>query len=53
MDHMVRELIRLQVQSQPRLQQAIEDLSPGTTNLSVIGTLDGEDDDHLARSAAC
>jgi hypothetical protein len=51
MDHMVRELVRLQTQLD-RLQQMVEDLLPSATNLSVVGSLDGEDDEGLARSAA-
>ncbi len=43
MDHMVRELVRLQIQVN-RLQQAIEDLVPASTSLSLIGSLDGDDD---------
>ncbi len=48
MDHMVRELVRLQIQIN-RLQQTVEDLVPETTNLSVVGSVDRED---MARSAA-
>ena len=51
MDHMVRELVRLQLQVN-RLQQAIEDLVPSTTNLSVVGAPDCDDDEDDARSAA-
>jgi hypothetical protein len=41
MDHMVRELVRLQAQVD-RLQQAIDDLFPATTSLSVVGAPDDE-----------
>jgi hypothetical protein len=41
MDHMVRELVRLQGQVD-RLQQAIDDLFPATTSLSVVGAPDDE-----------
>ena len=50
MDHMVRELVRLQNQVNV-LQQMIEDLVPLSTNLSVVGSLDG-DDEEVSRSAA-
>ena len=43
MDHMVRELVRLQSQVD-RLQQLIEDLTPSTTSLSLVGSSDAEDD---------
>ncbi len=49
MDHMIRELVRLQIQVE-RLRQTVEDLAPSSTSLSVVGRLDG--DDELARSAA-
>lgn len=48
MDHMVRELVRLQLQIN-RLQQTVEDLVPEVTSLSVVGAPDGDD---LDRSAA-
>jgi hypothetical protein len=51
MDHMVRELVRLQIQLD-RLQQTIEDLVPAAPNLTVVGSLDGEDEEDLSRSAA-
>ena len=51
MDHMVRELVRLQSQVN-RLQQTIEDLVPATTSLSVVGSLDGDDDEVEGRFAA-
>ncbi len=50
MDHMVRELVRLQSQIE-RLQHAVEDLTPAaTTGLLVVSELDG--DEPLARAAA-
>lgn len=51
MDHMVRELVRLQNQVN-RLQETIEDLVPSAaTSLSVIGSLDQDEDDNPRRSA--
>lgn len=50
MDHMVRELVRLQSQVE-RLQHAVEDLTPAsTTCLLVVSDHDG--DEMLSRSAA-
>ncbi len=49
MDHMVRELVRLQIQIN-RLQQTVEGLVPDEANhLSVVGSLD---DEPRSRSAA-
>src|SRR5438128_11111154 len=49
MDHMIRELVRLQAQVE-RLEQAINDLTPATTGLAVLGDMDGEEP--ISRSAA-
>ena|SRR5579871_1563782 len=49
MDHMIRELVRLQSQVEC-LRRAIEEITPTSTSLAVVGELDG--DEPLARSAA-
>jgi hypothetical protein len=41
MDHMVRELFRLQSQVE-RLQQSVEDLTPAITSLNIVGRVDDE-----------
>jgi hypothetical protein len=49
MDHMIRELVRLQGQVE-RLEHAIDELTPATTGLAVLGDMDGEEPE--TRSAA-
>jgi hypothetical protein len=49
MDHMIRELIRLQIQVET-LSRAIEQITPSTTGLAVVSELDG--DEPMTRSVA-
>ena len=47
MNHMVRELVRLQTQVE-RLRESVEDLAPTASGLAVVG----DDDDDEIRAAA-
>src|SRR5437588_13062842 len=49
MDHLVRELVRLQGQVDA-LRQAVEQLAPAATGLAVVGAPEG--DEQVSRSAA-